>query len=214
MRYRILIVEDDPHWQGLFTRLIAQSERFALACAVSSLTEAKKAIRHQRFDVALVDLGLPDGTGHDVLRAITRHQPEMKTAVCTVFEDPENVTQAIRAGASGYILKAHLHMGLLDLLQQMIDGGAPLSPRVARHILDVMRQSVAPQAPPETAQLTPREHEVLSRISDGLTLKQTAAALAVAESTVRSHVKNIYSKLGVNNRTSAVRKAWRANHTL
>ncbi|MFN4100002.1 MAG: response regulator [Pararhodobacter sp.] len=209
MRYRVLIVEDDPHWQSVFANLIAASETFDLACTAGSLAEARKAVRYQRFDAALVDLGLPDGTGHEVLQAIARHQPEVKAAVCTIFEDPENVMQAIRAGASGYIIKAHLHMGLLDLLQQMLDGGAPLSPRVAHHILNRMRQSEDISENPETALLTRREIEVLGSISNGLTLKQSAAALGIAESTVRTHVKSIYSKLGVTNRAAAVLKAWR-----
>lgn len=206
---RVLLVEDDPKWLAIFTNLIDGSEDFELTFAASTVAEAVQAVKKHPFDAALVDIGLPDGSGHDILPLIAQRQPEMKAAVCTVFEDAENVLRAIRSGASGYILKEHLHTGLIDLLRQMQAGGAPLSPRVARHILLVLQEDDSPADLTEAIAFTFREQEVLRSISAGMTLKQVGQTLGIAESTVRTHVKSIYSKLGVNSRVSAVMEASR-----
>lgn len=209
MSHRMLVVEDDPEWQSIFSGLIQHSALFELGYMASTLAEAKDVIEAERFDAALIDVGLPDGAGIDLLPLLSRRQPWVDVAICTVFEDERTVLNAITAGARGYILKHEAVDGLISLLGHMKEGGAPLSPAVARHILNQFsqRQPVGNDAP-HTA-FTHRELEVLRKVAGGLTLKQAAKHLEVAESTIRTHVKSLYAKLGVNNRGAAVLEATR-----
>lgn len=210
-RFRLLVVEDEPEWSRIYSQLVSSSERFEVACVAGSVAAARAAIETMQFDLALLDLGLGDGSGIEVLESLSVQQPGVLSAVCTVFEDEENVLRAIRAGASGYLLKHEAVGSLVDLLESMLAGGAPLSPRIARHLL---REILGP-ASAQTNHLrqvdafTPREFDVLRSVAEGRTLKQVGRDLRIAESTVRTHVKSLYSKLGVNRRSAAVLEASR-----
>lgn len=204
---RVLIVEDDHEWQTYFHDILAKAPDFEATAVTGSLREAEAAMRRYRFDAALVDLGLPDGSGIEVLTQLARLQPDVEAAICTIFEDEVRVLEAIRHGAAGYILKENAATSLISLLRQMIAGGSPISPKVARHILNSV---AAPVTEVTTAvALTQRERDVLNSIATGHTLRQAGQSLGIAESTVRTHVKRIYSKLDVNSRGAALLEAAR-----
>lgn len=210
MMYSLLIVEDDPEWRELFSRLLDEADDIAVRHLAATVHDARRAIRRQTFDGALIDLGLPDGSGHDLVAEMAAAQPDADIAVCTVFEDEKNVLDAIRAGASGYILKQDVALDLLRLIGHMREGGAPISPRVARHILANL--AIRLEEPEEPAvRLTPREAEILELVAMGMTLRRTAAQLGIAPSTARSHIKNLYGKLGVTRRSTAILEATRRN---
>lgn len=207
MKHRVLIVEDDPDWSIFFQTIFSQSMNFEATAAASNLREAQLALRRYRFDAALIDIGLPDGTGLDVLVNLARSQPDVEAAICTIFEDEETVVAAIRQGASGYILKESAADSLIEMMSQMMAGGAPISPKIARYILKFV--APAPDAPPEPVILTEREMDVLVSIAEGNTLRQAGQSLGIAESTIKTHVKRIYSKLDVNSRGAALLEATR-----
>lgn len=208
---RLLIVEDEPDWSRIYAQLVSSSQRFEVACVAASVAEARAAIETIEFDLALLDLGLGDGSGIEVLEALSTKQPGVLSSICTVFEDEENVLRAIRAGAAGYLLKHEAVSGLIDLLETMLAGGAPLSPRVARHLLREISAPAAAQGSDfrKPNEFTPRELDVLRSVAEGRSLKQVGRDLGIAESTVRTHVKSLYSKLGVNRRSAAVLEASR-----
>lgn len=208
MMYRMLIVEDEPEWRDVFSRLLDEAGDVVVTCLAGSIREARAGMRRQKFDGALIDIGLPDGSGHHLVGELADAQPGTHIAVCTVFEDEETVLKAIRAGAAGYILKQEVAGDLLRLIGHMRAGGAPISPRIARHILGNLPGEAEAQAGP-AVRLSPRETEVLELVASGATLRKAAEALGIAESTARSHVKNLYDKLGVNRRSAAVLTATR-----
>jgi DNA-binding NarL/FixJ family response regulator len=205
MGLRTLIVEDESDWSAMFRDILAGSDDFEVAFIAANAREARHAIETERFNVALIDIGLPDGSGIDLLALLAECQPEADAMICTVFEDEATVLKAIQAGARGYVLKQDAARNLLPVLQQMKAGGAPLSPRIAQHILN----HFWPPSETGAGDFTPREMDVLRQVSGGLTLKQAARELGVAESTVRTHVKNLYSKLGVKSRGAALLEASR-----
>lgn len=206
---RILVVEDDAEWRDLFVSLIATADDLSLAGAAGNCSEAMALAAQTAFDAALVDVGLPDGSGIDLVAALHKENPEADVVICTVFEDEGSVMAAVQQGAIGYILKENAGADLVQAIRSLKAGGAPLSPRIARYILRQMSgNGVAP--PPEAGlPLSARELEVLQRIAEGMTLKQAGAALGIAESTVRTHAKSIYYKLDVGNRSAAVFEAAR-----
>lgn len=209
MNARMLIVEDEPEWRDIFVKLIEQAKGLQVSAIARTLQEARNEARRQTFDCALIDLGLPDGSGLDFVAEFAQAQPAADIAVCTVFEDERSVFRAIKAGASGYILKQDVATDLIGLLAHMRAGGASISPKVARHILRHMVEIDAGPADAPAVHLTPRELEVLNLVAGGITLRKAAEQMGVAESTVRSHVKNLYGKLGVNRRGAAIREAAR-----
>ncbi|MDD7972012.1 response regulator [Roseinatronobacter alkalisoli] len=207
MIYRVLVVEDDLDWQTYFQDILALAPNFEATALVASVRDAESALRRYRFDAALIDVGLPDGSGLEVLSQLSKLQPAVEGAICTIFEDEKTVLEAIRQGASGYILKENAGSSLIEMLSQMMAGGAPISPKVARYILNSLAAPSDEQMAP--VELTQREEDVLNSISTGHTLKQAARSLGIAESTVRTHVKRIYSKLDVNSRGAALLEASR-----
>lgn len=207
MSYRVLVVEDDLDWQLYFQDILSQAADFEATALAGSVRDAKRVMRLYRFDAALIDVGLPDGSGLDVLTQLSKSQPDVEVAICTIFEDERTVLEAIRRGASGYILKVNAGSSLVEMLSQMMAGGAPISPKVARYILNSLAAPSDEQTEP--VELTKRESDVLNSISTGQTLKQAARSLGIAESTVRTHVKRIYSKLDVNSRGAALLEASR-----
>lgn len=207
---RVLLVEDDAEWRELFVSLIEGEDEFCLAGMAANCGEARALAAQVPFDAALVDVGLPDGSGIDLVADLHRENPDADVVICTVFDDEDSVVAAIQQGAIGYILKENAGADLVQAIRSLKWGGAPLSPRIARHILRQINASGAEAlAPPAGAPLSARELDVLRRIAEGMTLKQAGAALGIAESTVRTHAKSIYYKLDVGNRSAAVFEAAR-----
>jgi DNA-binding NarL/FixJ family response regulator len=215
----VMVVEDDPAFLARFCRIVAQSEQLSLLAAVGDLASARRAIERQAPDVLLTDLGLPDGSGIDLIRETAARHPATDIMVITVFGDEQHVIASIEAGATGYILKDSLPEEFLALIEQLRAGGSPISPVIARQLLRRMQPAGGASAPrhadaalpapaPEHA-LSARESEVLGLIAKGFNFAEIARLLAVSPHTITAHVKKIYQKLAVHSRGEAVYEATR-----
>jgi len=209
----ILIVEDDVATQNwLAAELLTMPGVHVNCCA--SVAEACQWLALNKPDIVLVDLGLPDGSGTEVIRYVGSHHTGCEALVISVFGDESHVVAAIEAGASGYLLKDSSVDQLGEHLQHLRQGGSPLSPQIARTLIR-RQQSPRPALKPEknseenlqdlhTADLTPREIEVLTLIAKGFSYQEAAHLLDVSANTVRTYIKRIYQKLSVNSRSEAV----------
>jgi DNA-binding NarL/FixJ family response regulator len=214
-----MVVEDDPDFLARFCRIVAQSEELSLLAAVGDLASARRAIERQVPDVLLTDLGLPDGSGIDLIRETAARHPTTDIMVITVFGDEQHVIASIEAGATGYILKDSLPEEFVALIAQLRAGGSPISPAIARQLLRRMQPAAnqaqarepgkAASAPTLEAALSARESEVLSLIAKGFNFAEIARLLAVSPHTITAHVKKIYQKLAVHSRGEAVYEATR-----
>lgn len=210
---RVLLVEDEK-WvrESLRFILSAEGSRIDIAASVCTGEEALRFIdQAEHVDVALVDLGLPDMRGADLIRSMRAKRPGLTVVVFTVFGDAPHVFEAIRAGAQGYLLKSSPSERVVAGLHAAAAGGAPMTPAVARLILDAVRAQ-QPEGKPADAlvhELTERERDVLSLLAKGLTYTDVATALDIGLGTVQGHVKRIYAKLGVASKAEAATIAQR-----
>jgi DNA-binding NarL/FixJ family response regulator len=204
----VYIVEDDAVTrQSLCERMRAHGG-FKVDVAVGSCAEIRAALRQGRPDVLLADLGLPDGNGLDVIaEAATRHAG-LPIMVITVFGDERRVVRAIKAGATGYLLKDDPTHEIGAAIQLLLDGGSPISPAIARHLIRLF-QPLPAQTPAADNRLTAREQEVLSLAAKGFSYAEIAQMLALSANTIASYTKHIYEKLAVNSRSEAIYEASR-----
>jgi len=205
----VMVVEDDPAFLARFCRIVAQSPTLSLLAAVGDLASARRAIDRQAPDVLLTDLGLPDGSGIELIRETAARHPATDIMVISVFGDEEHVLASIEAGATGYILKDSLPEEFVGLIAELRAGGSPISPVIARKLLkrfQPKKEAVDPTPEPATSGLTPRESEVLALIAKGFSFGEIARLLEVSPHTITAHVKKIYQKLAVHSRGEAVAK--------
>ncbi|WP_321489980.1 response regulator transcription factor [uncultured Hyphomonas sp.] len=177
----------------------------------TNVREAVYAIKGHHFDIAIVDLGLPDGSGTDIISVLSVSRPETTVVVATVMGDDASVIAALSQGAQGYLLKdspVDVFVRQLTLIEQ---GLPALSPSIARRIVEHFRKTAVAQE--NRSDLTPRERDVLGLIGRGLRNADTALALGLSESTVASHIKSIYAKLGISSRAEAALQAARLGLT-
>jgi DNA-binding NarL/FixJ family response regulator len=216
----VALVEDDVHFQNAIVTAIAASPDIRLMSLASTRAQGLQSLESAPADVLLVDLGLPDGSGIDVIRAAHTLWPTCAVMVCTAFGDEAHVLQSIEAGASGYLLKDSEPENMLHEIRSLHGGGSPISPLIARQILMRFRaapsslstSSAAPAAAPvpaagEHAMLSAREKEVLELITKGFTADEIARLMQVSQHTVQTYVRRIYSKLNVNSRAEAIYEA-------
>jgi DNA-binding NarL/FixJ family response regulator len=190
-------VDDSQVW--LSQSLTAAFSCIALNCT-GSLAEARAWLGlHPAPDIALIDLGLPDGSGVDLIAELNRTSPQTLCVVASIFDDDQHLFPALRAGAQGYLLKDQPQAQIIELLKGITQGRPPLSPAVARKMLGYFKSS--PQL--DHQQLTERENEVLRCIAKGLTMPETARILGISPHTVSGYVKDIYRKLNVSSRAEA-----------
>jgi DNA-binding NarL/FixJ family response regulator len=223
---RCLVVEDEPHWQTTIQRIIAGHETLELIRICPNLAEALSTIRSTPYEMLIVDLGLPDGSGVDAIRTSRRLRPDADILVATVFDDERSVVNAICAGATGYLVKDSTSDEWISAIAQLRAGHSPLSPKIARHILRRLQEparakrmglldgasaaeAVSASAPEENVSLSARESEVLQLVAKGFSLVEVAQILHVSHTTTRTHAKSIYRKLEVNSRGEAVFEATR-----
>ena len=211
---RILVVDDDDAFRESVCAAIARDDGMVLAAQGNAVAAAREAIAHVDFDVALIDLGLPDGNGIDLIREISRTLPDADVMVVTVFGDEAHVLASIEAGATGYLLKRNLTDTLGETVRELRAGGSPISPVIARQLLQRFKRNT-PESPQPAATvvddggLSEREREVLLFIAKGFTVGEIANMLHLSAHTVATHVKHIYRKLAVHSRTEAVFEAGR-----
>jgi DNA-binding NarL/FixJ family response regulator len=210
---RVMIVEDDPVMLKRFGNAVAGDQRMTLAYKTGTGRDAIARLAEVRPNALLVDLGLPDVHGIEVIRAAACLRPECDIMVVTVFGDERNVLASIEAGATGYVLKDCSDEDLIRHILQLRAGGSPVSPGVARLVLDRMRLAVPKHSAPvsehaePSAHLTPREADVLGLVSRGYTYAEVAGKLGISVNTVTSHIKNSYRKLAVHSGAAAVTRA-------
>jgi len=210
---RVGVVEDDAASRETLVAMIGAQPDLGLALLATSRAEALALLPEAPLDVLLVDLGLPDGSGLDVIRAARAQWPDCSVLVSTIFGDEDHVLRSIEAGAMGYLLKDVSAAELAQEIRNLHAGGSPISPMVARKIL--MRAAATPSPTPLPAPvpaplpepavtLSAREREVLQLVSKGFTTDEAAAALGVSGTTVLTFVRRIYAKLQVSTRAEAI----------
>lgn len=216
---RVAIVEDDVHFQNAIVKAINTAPDITLVSQSTTRAEGLSALTQTRADVLLVDLGLPDGSGIDVIRAARAQWPQCAIMVSTTFGDEFHVISSIEAGASGYLLKDGEPEQMLDEIRSVHGGGSPISPLIARQILTRFRPTITPSttslpvntpaqdATPLLAALSSREKEVLDLITKGFSGEEIAQLMHLSLHTIRTYVRRIYGKLNVNSRTEAIYEA-------
>lgn len=203
----VLVVEDDPSTREYFAEALrGESGDFAVTTA-GTLATASAQLQAQLPDVLLVDLGLPDGSGLELVRAARKISPGTLALVITVFGDEASVIGAIEAGAQGYLLKSEAPADLRETVRQVLAGGAPISPGIASHLLRRFQNTDADEGQGKSLHLTSREREVLELMVQGVAYKEAAETLGITRNTVVSYVKKIYRKLEVSSRGEAVFQA-------
>jgi len=212
---RVAIVEDDPRYRDSLETFFSVSEGFELAASFGSAESLTSALRRNDapgWDLVLMDIELPGESGIEATRAIKRRLPELKVVMLTVFEDPQAIVEGISAGADGYLLKKASSRELLTSITAIVSGGSSLTPAVARHLLDWVRDNSATEKKdraPQRLELTEREQEVLRCLVDGASYAKAAERLGISRETVKSHVHSIYRKLQVRSAAEAVSRALR-----
>ena len=212
---RVMIVEDDPGMLERFAAALVRDPRTRVVEKVRSGREALARLLIATPDVLLVDLGLPDIHGTEVIRFAARNLPECDIMVVTVFGDERNVIASIESGATGYVLKDCSDSDLIARVLELRAGGSPMSPGIARIVLNQMRNGgIAARAGERrgtgddaSSELTARETDVLRLLSRGYTYSEVGDRLGISVHTVTSHIKNCYRKLAVHSGTAAVTRA-------
>ena len=210
---RVMIVEDEPELLQRFAAAIESEPQFELTGAVTHGVAAKALLEEMEPDVVLVDLGLPDLNGIELIRHITQRFANADVLVVTMFGDDEHVLASIEAGASGYLLKDLQPRGIVNAIHAIRAGGSPISPTIARRILTRLRRGTPDTPQPSTATtsadspLSPRETDILRLVSKGLSFEEVGSSLQISSHTVVAHVKKIYRKLAVHSRSEAVYEA-------
>lgn len=216
---QILLLEDLPEIRAWLKTLALQVFPGAQIHESARIHDALQLVNAVRFDVAMVDLGLPDGSGVDVVKALRDKQPDVQSVVVTIHDDDEHLFPALQAGAFGYLLKEQSREQLAEQLHRISQGEPPLSPSIARRVIQYFtaQARLAPQYPMGNeadsvtphVQLTDRENEVLLRVAKGFTLPEIGTQLNLSRHTIADYVKQIYRKLNVSSRAEAALEAQR-----
>jgi len=208
---KVMIVEDDPVFLNRFCKIVTAHPDFELLAAVASGVAARESLARGAPDVLLIDLGLPDVSGTQIIRETAMRYPETDIMVVTVFGDEEHVLASVEAGAAGYLLKDSLPEEFIDVIEQLRAGGSPISPVIARRLLKRLRPA-QPLLEPDISdcrRLSARESEILGLVAKGFTFAELAKLLEISPHTVTTYVKKIYQKLAVHSRGEAVYEASR-----
>ena len=208
-----LVVEDDPAMRERLGDVLSALGDVAPQIAwADSVAAAKELLEAQRFGIALVDIGLPDGSGVELIEWMRTHHRQVPAVVISAWRTEEVIFAALRAGAIGYLLKERDDLELSLALRSIAQGGAPIDPAIARRILGWLSAqqpalpavAIADEPAPLPVALTPRERRILELVAQGLSNRDMAESLSISRLTVECHTKNIYRKLAVSSRTEAV----------
>ena len=203
---RVMVVDDNDGFRKSMELLIDSADGFTSAGSMDSAENIERSIEHMTPDVILMDIDMPAMSGIEGVKKVRATNPELPVLMLTAFGDDDHVFDSICAGATGYLLKSTEPQEILNSAKEVFNGGAPMSPSVARRVL-AMFQSSNKKDPKPSIDLSDREREVLELLVKGLSYKMIAADLGVTYETVHSHIKKIYKTLHVNSATEAVSRA-------
>ncbi|MGE8280174.1 MAG: response regulator [Stenotrophomonas sp.] len=207
----ILIIDDDAASLARLARLVAElpADQAPQINTAADLVEARALLQAHHFDLALVDMQLPDGTGIELIGWMQQHMPQLQAVIVSAFAEEEAIFAALRAGAVGYLLKDRDDIELTVALRSLQRGGAPIDPMIARRILALLPATQLPVAAPPAANvhLSERELGILAHVAQGYGNREIAELLGLSRLTIEAHTRNIYRKLAVGSRTAAVYEA-------
>lgn len=210
MKYKVAVFDDNADQREALELMLDGSEATECVGAFPDGSSPVERVERCAPQVVLMDIDMPHATGIECVALLRHRFPELKILMRTVFEDDEKIFNAIHAGADGYFLKQTPLKKLLEGIVDVMEGGAPMSPVVARRVLEFSKQQRAPRGDVKNEfELTDREHEILSWLVKGYSYKMIAAELEISFSTVNTHVNRVYNKLHVNSATEAVALAMR-----
>jgi len=201
----ICIIEDIPEIQKGLECIIESDERFILLKCFSNAEEAINELPGLAPNIVIADINLPGRSGIDCVQTIKATAPEIQFIMFTIYDDNDQVFEAIKAGANGYILKNTPPEKILESLIDLSEGGSPMTAKIARKVIANMQKS---DATTYIEELTQRENEVLALLSKGFLYKEIAERLGISASTVKSHLSHIYQRLQVQNKTEAINKMY------
>ena len=204
MAITVSIVEDNDQLRGTLARVINRAEGFRCLSQYPDAEAAVEALPRDHPDVVLMDINLPGMNGVECVRRLKQLAPDSLVIMLTVYEDTENIFNALAAGASGYLLKRTPRAEVLDAIREVHRGGSPMTTHIARKVVQSFQQTGASSQPTES--LSPREQEVLDCLSKGFLYKEIADKLGIGYETVHTYIRRIYEKLQVRTRTEAVAK--------
>lgn len=204
MKLSVLIYEDNSLLRESVGSMIQSSNTLKLEATFENVLNVEAEVKSYKPDFILMDIDMPGMSGIQAVKKIRKFNTKVHIVMLTVFDDNTHVFEALQSGASGYLLKKHISTKLFDAIQEVLDGGAPMSPSIARMVLASMHQKPAVENP---YQLTAREKEILTSLSKGNSYKMIASEYGISIDTVRTHIKKIYEKLHVHSQTEAVSKA-------
>jgi DNA-binding NarL/FixJ family response regulator len=212
----VYIVEDDFKVAAGIVRSLTSQREFPVVGVANALGQARAELERLDPAIVVIDLQLPDGDGTSLIRWLRGARPRVVLLVFTVFGDEAPVIRAIEAGADGYLLKGCSDVELVHALHQARAGESPISPAIARHLLNRLRRAEGPEAEHEVPlpadRLTAREVEVLRLVAQGFVADEIGQRLGISVNTVRSHIRNVYGKLSVNHQGQAVSAAHRLGY--
>ena len=204
MPIAVSIVEDNDKLRGTLARVLDRAEGFHCVSDYASAEDALKHLPQVRPDVVLMDINLPGMNGVECVRQLKQLLPQTQVMMLTVYEDTENIFNALTAGASGYMLKRTSSPELLEAIQEVSRGGSPMTMHIARKVVQSFQKTAA--TAPSAENLSEREQQVLDLLSQGLMYKEIADKLEISYETVHTYIRRIYEKLQVRTRTEAVAK--------
>lgn len=197
---RIVMIEDDETIRSGYTYILNSQEGFAVVNSYSSAESAIKNIEQDAADVILLDISLTGMSGIDAIDDLRKKSPSSYIIMLTVYEDPELIFKALAKGASGYLTKNSPTKKTVEAIKEVIKGGGPMSPNVARLVISSFQKN-------KNSPLSKRETEILEHIANGKSGTRIASELFIDNETVKSHIKNIYAKLNVNSKADAIKTA-------
>lgn len=201
---KLAIVEDNNTLRNSLENLFNRTEGMKCVASLRNLMNVVSELAKASPDIVLMDIGLPNISGIEGVRTVKNNFPEIQIIMFTVFEDDDSIFDAIKAGASGYLLKKSAPEEIIEAIQELHRGGAPMSPTIARKVVSSFQQTHSKTV--QDSELTVREKEILYALVDGLSYKKIADKYCVSINTVRTHICNIYQKLHVNTKAQAVAK--------
>jgi DNA-binding NarL/FixJ family response regulator len=201
----IAIIEDDEDIREILENLVRTTEGFECAGTFPNAETGLEFLTVHHADIVLMDINLPGMNGIECVRQLKLIHPEMQFIMCTVFQDDDSVFNALKAGATGYLLKTDDPGSIIEAIHELHAGGSPMTPQIARRVMESFKKPAINEL---LHLLTKRETEMLNFLAKGFRYKEIADKLFISTETVRKHINNIYQKLHVQSRTDAINKVF------